>query len=98
MDNFEIFILALAEEYGHDLRDPTVRAEIVRHLGDRLMNRINRKILREISSHLIDKACLLLEQGKVDEFQTILNQSGIDQTDIIVRTMLEFRKDYLGIK
>lgn len=45
MDNFEIFILDLAKEYSHDLRNPTVRAEIVRSLSNRLMNRINRNIM-----------------------------------------------------
>lgn len=45
MDNFEIFILDLAKEYGHELRNPAVRAEIVRSLSHRLMNRINRNIL-----------------------------------------------------
>lgn len=34
----------------------------------------------------------------MDEFQTIINNSGIDQTAIITRTMLEFRSDYLGNK
>ena len=88
MDNFEIFILDLAKEYGDDLSNPSIRDQIVRSLSDRLMNRINRNIIMALPDHLIDKLYLLLEQGRMDESQPILNNSGIYQTAIIARTML----------
>ncbi|HFI2471862.1 hypothetical protein [Streptococcus sp. SS-4456] len=62
------------------------------------MNRIIRNIQIAIPAHLIEKVYLSLQQSRVDEFQTISNQSRIEHADIIVRTMLRFNKDYLGIK
>lgn len=68
MDSFELFILALAGEYGYALWVPPVQSEIVRHLDDRLMNRINRNIQIAILAHLIEKVYLSLQQSRVDEF------------------------------
>ena len=96
MDNHSTFIDQLIVEKGFDEKDPEIVAQIKADLEDRLEDKINALILRELPEDSLDEFNTLLDRDDEKELTSFIQKNIPDIDTKIATELLIFRQTYLG--
>lgn len=98
-DALSKFISDIIDAKGYKTLDSDVRRQLEQDLKNRLLDQIDRAVLRALPENKIDGFNELLDRNaSQQEVQQYIATSGVDTKKITLETMLRFRSLYLGDK
>lgn len=98
-DALSKFINDIIDAKGYKTLDGDVRRQLEQDLKNRLLDQIDRAVLRALPENKIDGFNDLLDRNaSQQEVQQYIANSGVDTKKITLETMLRFRSLYLGVK
>lgn len=98
-DALSKFISDIIDAKGYKTLDSDVRRQLEQDLKNRLLDQIDRAVLRALPENKIDGFNELLDRdASKQEIQQYVATSGVDTKKITLETMLRFRSLYLGDK
>lgn len=98
-DALSKFISDIIDAKGYKTLDSDVRRQLEQDLKNRLLDQIDRAVLRALPENKIDGFNDLLDRNaSQQEVQQYIANSGVDTKKITLETMLRFRSLYLGVK
>lgn len=96
MNDFSKIIDTLVEEKGFDEKDPEVISQIKADLQDRLEDKVNAMILRELPEDSLDEFNTLLDRDEEKELTSFIKKYIPDIDEKVAIELLSFRQMYLG--
>lgn len=98
-DALSKFINDIIDAKNFKTLDGDVRRQLEQDLKNRLLDQIDRAVLRALPENKIDGFNDLLDRNaSQQEVQQYIANSGVDTKKITLETMLRFRSLYLGVK
>ena len=98
-DALSKFISDIIDAKGYKTLDSDVRRQLEQDLKNRLLDQIDRAVLRALPENKSDGFNELLDRdASKQEIQQYVATSGVDTKKITLETMLRFRSLYLGDK
>ncbi len=98
-DALSKFINDIIDAKNFKTLDSDVRRQLEQDLKNRLLDQIDRAVLRALPENKIDGFNDLLDRNaSQQEVQQYIANSGVDTKKITLETMLRFRSLYLGVK
>mgnify|MGYP000899433036 FL=1 len=98
-DALSKFISDIIDAKGYKTLDSDVRRQLEQDLKNKLLDQIDRAVLRALPENKIDGFNDLLDRNaSQQEVQQYIANSGVDTKKITLETMLRFRSFYLGVK
>ncbi len=96
MHNFSTIIDALVAEKGFDEKDPEVITQIKSDLADRLEDKVNAMIVRELPESSLDEFSTILDRDDEAELTSFVKKYIPDIEEKVAVELLSFRRMYLG--
>jgi len=95
----EDFLKGLLEEAGMDTASPEVYAQMLTDLRARLNDRLFSTIIMNLNEGKLTEFREMAEKGADGEtLQKFIDDNVSDAQNLFAQAMLNFRKDYLGLK